>query len=243
MFLDPDTAHPTLLISEDQRILQRKDTWQNLPDNPERFTWYYCVLGCESFTSGRHFWEVGVGDRKEWLFGVCRENVERKCWVKMTPENGFRVMRLSHENDYWAHTDPQTKLTVVNSLERVGVFLDYGMGEVSFYNAVDGSHIFTFPHTRFSGPLRPVFKILDVKHTPLTICPALEGVGRSVVLDPGPDPSPETPVSLGSAEGNGDPRAEETSLLLAAQPGAEGLLNRKTSQQENTGNTLRGRLH
>ncbi|XP_035871668.1 butyrophilin subfamily 3 member A3-like [Phyllostomus discolor] len=227
VFLDPDTAHPALLVSEDKRSLQRTDTWQDVPDNPERFTCYYSALGSESFTSGRHFWEVEVGDRREWLVGVCRESVERKCWVKRTPQNGFWVMRQSHENDYWALTVPETKLTVVSPPERVGVFLDCELGEVSFYNALDGSHIFTFPHTHFSGPLRPVFWILTFEPTPLTICSAQKPVGGSLVPDPGPDPSLETPVSPGSAAGNGDPQAEETSLLLAAPPGAEGLLDSK----------------
>ncbi|XP_045705309.1 butyrophilin subfamily 3 member A3-like [Phyllostomus hastatus] len=222
VFLDPDTAHSTLHVSEDQRSLQRAETGQNVPGNPERFVWYCSVLGSERFTSGRHFWEVQVGDRGEWLVGMCRENVERKCWVKMSPQNGFWVMRLSHENDYWAHTDPETKLTVLSPPERVGVFLDYEVGQVSFYNALDGSHIFTFPHTRFSGPLRPVLKILDMKSTPLTICPAQKTVGRSLLPDPGPDPSLGTPVSPGSAGGNGDPQVEEMSLLLASPPGAEG---------------------
>ncbi|XP_045703295.1 butyrophilin subfamily 3 member A3-like isoform X2 [Phyllostomus hastatus] len=237
VFLDPDTAHPTLLVSEDKRSLQRAESWEDLPDNPKRFRRNGCVLGCESFTSGRHFWEVEVGDRAQWCVGVCRESVRRKGGDKMAPENGFWTVGLNPGSDYKALTDPQTTLTNVSPPERVGVFLDYELGKVSFYNALDGSHIFTFPHTRFSGPLRPVFWIWTTEPTPLTICPAQKGVRRSLVPDPGSDPSLETPVSPGSAGGNGDPQAEETSLLLAAQPGPEGLLDSKTSQQENTKRT------
>ncbi|XP_045705527.1 butyrophilin subfamily 3 member A3-like, partial [Phyllostomus hastatus] len=227
VFLDPDTAHPTLRVSEDKRSLQWAETRQNVPDNPERFQGNLCVLGCESFTSGRHFWEVEVGDRGQWCVGVCRENVERTFPVKIIPENGFWGMRQSHGNDYCGLTNPQTKLTLVHPPERVGVFLDCELGQVSFYNALDGSHIFTFLHARFSGPLRPVFETRTSEPTPLTICPAQEAVGGSLVPDPGPDPSLETPGALASADGNGDPQAEETSLLLAAQPGAEGVLNSK----------------
>ncbi|XP_035871664.1 butyrophilin subfamily 3 member A3-like [Phyllostomus discolor] len=225
--LDPDTAHPYLLVSEDKRHLQWTDTWQNLPENPERFYGCHCVLGCESFTSGRHFWELEVGDRKDWRVGVCREDVMRKEWVKIAPENGFWIVGLKPGNECVALTDPQIPLTNVSPPEKVAVFLDCELGEVSFYNALDGSHLFTFPHTRFSGPLRPVFFIWKTEPTPLTICPAQEAVGRSFVSVPKPDPSLETPVAPGSAAGNGDPQAEETSLLPAAPPGAEGLLDSK----------------
>ncbi|XP_053511836.1 butyrophilin subfamily 3 member A3-like [Artibeus jamaicensis] len=238
LILDLDSVHPKLCVSEDQRSLRPAEKEQNLPDHPKRFSWHYSALGCKSFRSGRHFWEVDVKDRKQWQVGVCRQNVEKKVRVNMNPENGFWVVGLYPENNYRALTEPQTKLTVVDSPARVGVFLDYELGEVSFYNAIDGSHIFTFPPTSFSGPLRPIFGISTFESTPLTICPAQKAVGTSIVPDPGPDPSLETPVSQGSAEGNGDPQAEETSLLLAAQPGPEGLLNCKMSQQENTKDTL-----
>ncbi|XP_054568205.1 butyrophilin subfamily 3 member A3-like [Eptesicus fuscus] len=218
VILDPDTAHPNLLISEDQRSLQYTYTWQSLPDNPRRFQDHYCVLGRESFKSGRHFWEVEVGGRKQWQFGVCRENVERKRYPSITPQNGFWTIALLGGHDFHARTDPRSQLTIVNPLKRVGVFLDYENGEVSFYDAINGVHIFTFPQASFSGPLWPLFRIFSQEPTALTICPALKGSGSSPVSDPLPGPSLETPEPSGSTDGNGDPQAELQLFLPPAQP-------------------------
>lgn len=230
VILDPDTAHPNLRISEDQRSLQYTSTWQNLPENPKRFQDRYCVLGRESFTSGRHFWEVEVEERKQWQFGVCRENVQRKYYVAITPQNGFWTIALLGGHDFQARTDPRSKLTIANPPKRVGVFLDYENGEVSFYDAINGSHIFTFSHASFSGALWPVFKLFSEEPTALTICPAQECVGNSLVSSPLPGLSLGTRVASGPADGNEDPQAELQPLLAHAR--AEGLLNNKTSQQE-----------
>ncbi|CAM4652596.1 unnamed protein product [Caretta caretta] len=84
--LDPNTAHPELVLSEDQKSVRRGDTWQDLPNNPERFDTELCVLGCEGVTSGRHCWEVEVGDGQYWAVEVARESVRRKGWINYNPE-------------------------------------------------------------------------------------------------------------------------------------------------------------
>ncbi|XP_070100390.1 butyrophilin subfamily 3 member A3-like [Equus caballus] len=166
VILDRYTAHPNLLVFEDKRRLRWRYTRLHFVGHPH-------VLGFNTFRSGRHFWEVEVGDRKEWCVGICRKNMERIFRVNMSPENGFWTISLSNGKDYQALTDPSTHLTIANPPQRVGVFLDYETGEVSFYNAVDGTHIYTFPHTSFSEPVCPVFKLMSQDSTPLTICPVL----------------------------------------------------------------------
>ncbi|KAH1170441.1 hypothetical protein KIL84_001426 [Mauremys mutica] len=59
VILDPDTAHPSLLVSENRRSVKWRGLQQDVPDNPERFDSETCVLGLEGFTSGQHYWEGG----------------------------------------------------------------------------------------------------------------------------------------------------------------------------------------
>uniref|UniRef100_A0A8C0IRB4 Zinc finger protein RFP-like n=1 Tax=Chelonoidis abingdonii TaxID=106734 RepID=A0A8C0IRB4_CHEAB len=153
--LDPDTANPNLILSEDRKRVRLGDKRQDLPNNPERFDPSSCVLGTEGFAGGRRYWEVEVGDKMRWDLGVCRESVRRKGWVIATPEDGYWVVRL-WDGEYQASTSPPTSLPVSVRPSRVGIFLDYKAGEVSFYNVTDRSHLVTFTDT-FSGKLRPYF--------------------------------------------------------------------------------------
>ncbi|XP_006140965.1 E3 ubiquitin-protein ligase TRIM68 isoform X1 [Tupaia chinensis] len=178
--LDPDTAYSRLIVSEDRKCVHYGDTKQKLPDNPERFYRYNIVLGSQCISSGRHYWEVEVGDRSEWGLGVCKEDVDRKEVVYLSPHYGFWVIRLRNGSEYQAGTDEYSLLSLSVPPRRVGVFLDYEAHDISFYNVTDGgSHIFTFPRYPFPRPLLPYFSpcySIGANNTaPLTICSLDEG--------------------------------------------------------------------
>ncbi|XP_053890923.1 E3 ubiquitin-protein ligase TRIM68-like [Malaclemys terrapin pileata] len=159
--LDPDTAHPRLVLSEDQKSVRWGFTRQNLPNNLERFDNDPFVLGCEGFTSGRHCWEVEVGEARSWVLGVARESVSRKGRISVSPEQGFWALRRSGAGWLVAYTSPEgTHLPFADKPRRIRVSLDYERGQVTFFDVDNEALIFTFPPASFSGDkIRPFFSV------------------------------------------------------------------------------------
>ncbi|XP_072889665.1 zinc-binding protein A33-like [Hemitrygon akajei] len=179
--LDVETAHPYLEVSEDRKSVRRTETRRNLPDTGKRFTYWECVLGSEGFTSGRHYWEVEVTGNGWWSLGVAAESVERKGGVSLSPETGFWTIARDDDVLYrdcdvtrfpWRAfrlslalrdlLSPESRLAVSRLPAgpipgRVGVYLRYESGTVSFYNAETKSHLHTFTGNKFTGKLYPVF--------------------------------------------------------------------------------------
>ncbi|XP_078496928.1 E3 ubiquitin-protein ligase TRIM39-like isoform X2 [Lissotriton helveticus] len=157
--LDPETAHPFLLLCEEGKHVQDTDTSLHMPDCPKRFTLYSCVLGEEGFTSGKHYWEVQVlKDGVAWLVGVAAESVNRKGVFTSSPkENVWALQRCNSE--YSALTCPPTPLSPCGKPLKVGVYLDYEAGQVSLYNADSLDLLFTFPPATFKEKLFPFYQL------------------------------------------------------------------------------------
>uniref|UniRef100_A0A8C3T0B3 Uncharacterized protein n=1 Tax=Chelydra serpentina TaxID=8475 RepID=A0A8C3T0B3_CHESE len=147
---NPDTVYPGLVLSEDRKSVQCGDTRQDLPDNPERFDPVPCVLGCKGFTSGRHCWDVEVGDGGRWAVGVARESLRRKGVIDFNPGGGIWAVERCLDQ-YQALTSPESPLSLSRNPRRIRVSLDYEAGQVAFCYADNEAPIFTFPPASFAG--------------------------------------------------------------------------------------------
>ncbi len=146
VILDPNTAEPHLLMSDDLTSVRYSENKQLLPDNPERFDWYPCVLGSEGFNSGTHCWDVEVKESSDWILGVTTASNQRKGGVFFNTD----VWSVQHR---WSE---QFGFRVKQDLERVRVDLDYDRGTVSFSDPVTNTHLHTFT-TTFTHTLFPFF--------------------------------------------------------------------------------------
>uniref|UniRef100_A0A2K5YDU1 Pyrin n=1 Tax=Mandrillus leucophaeus TaxID=9568 RepID=A0A2K5YDU1_MANLE len=175
VILDAETAYPNLIVSDDLKSVRLGNKRERLPDGPQRFDSCIVVLGSPSFLSGHHYWEVEVRDKTAWILGACKASISRKGNMTLSPENGYWVVIMMKENKYQASSVPPTPLLIKVPPKRVGIFVNYRVGSISFYNVTARSCIYTFTGCCFSEPLQPIFSPGTHdggKNTaPLTICP------------------------------------------------------------------------
>ncbi|XP_028440126.1 E3 ubiquitin-protein ligase TRIM39-like [Perca flavescens] len=155
--LDPDTAHPNLILSDDGKQVQHGDVKNNLPDNPERFDTCSNVLAKQSFSSGRFYYEVQVKGKTDWFLGVAKESINRKGRITPSPQIGYWLICLRNANEYKSCADHVISLSLKSRPEKVGVFVDYEEGLVSFYDADAAALIYSFTGCSFTEKLYPLF--------------------------------------------------------------------------------------
>nr|XP_051705103.1 tripartite motif-containing protein 6 isoform X3 [Oryctolagus cuniculus] len=168
--LDPHTANLNLILSKNRRQMRFVGSTLSGPSCLEEQ--YDCsVLGSQHFSSGKYYWEVDVTKKTAWILGVCSHSVEpassfhpamsqHHTYSRYQPQNGYWVIGLQHKREYRAYEDssPSLLLSITVPPRRIGVFLDYEAGTVSFYNVTNhGFPIYTFSKYYFPTNVCPYF--------------------------------------------------------------------------------------
>ncbi|XP_039640635.1 nuclear factor 7, brain-like [Perca fluviatilis] len=168
LILDPNTAHPKLIMSED-RTSVRWGEEQQLPDNPERFDYHISVLGSEGFNWGIRSWDVEVGDNTYWQLGVLAESVQRKGVIR---SGLWRIRFYKCKYSAWSLTTSRIDLPLKKQFQKIRVTLDWNRGKLSFSDPDTNTHIHTFTHT-FTERLFPYVSTGDkvpLNISPLKVC-------------------------------------------------------------------------
>ncbi|XP_057704781.1 probable E3 ubiquitin-protein ligase TRIML1 [Corythoichthys intestinalis] len=177
--LDPDTAHPNLLISPKGNSVTYTDTWKELPDSPSRFDATLNVISLQSFSFGRHYWEMDVTGKTYWELGVTYPSIQRKgvaenCWLGRGDES-WCVEFFNGEYTAW-HRGVPRQLLVTKQFCRIGIFCNFLAGTVMFLGADDMSPLFCFCAGSFSDSLHlalcPGHSHNGTNAKPIVICSA-----------------------------------------------------------------------
>ncbi|XP_073492184.1 E3 ubiquitin/ISG15 ligase TRIM25-like [Aquarana catesbeiana] len=162
LFLDEKTAHNFVALSDDLRTASLSETQKIRPKLPQRFTLYPQVMSMESFSHGRHYWEVEVGDCGLRYVGVCYPSIKREGKESCIACNNKSWSFCITENQYVCVHDSQLqKLNPESPVQRLGIYLDYEGGRLSFYQLSDPiRHLHTFT-TTFTEPLHASVYVFD----------------------------------------------------------------------------------
>uniref|UniRef100_A0A3B4TNR6 Bloodthirsty-related gene family, member 1 n=1 Tax=Seriola dumerili TaxID=41447 RepID=A0A3B4TNR6_SERDU len=168
VILNPDTAHPRLILSDDGKEVKHSKIRKNVRDSSDRFSCLYNVLGKRGFSSGRFYYEVQVNANTDWDLGVVRKSINRKGKGPLNPKEGYWAIGLMN-GEYTSHADSPIKLPA--KPEKVGVFVDYEQGLVSFYDVDTADRIYSFTGCSFTEKLYPFFSHGGKSSTPLILTP------------------------------------------------------------------------
>lgn len=154
---DPDTAHPNLVLSHDKKQVHYREVRRNVPDNPKRFSDIPCVLGQQCFSKGKFYYEVQVTGKTHWFLGVTRESINRRGELKVKSSSLEFWLICLDDGKLSAAACPSVNITLRRVPQKIGVFVDYEEGVVSFHDVDTATPIYFFTDCCFKGTLFPFF--------------------------------------------------------------------------------------
>ncbi|KAM6956200.1 zinc-binding protein A33-like [Aplochiton taeniatus] len=179
--LDPETAHPKLVISPHGDSATYTDTWQEVPELPGRFDTTLNVISKQGVSSGRHYWVMDVSGKTYWELGLTYPTIPRKgraedCWLGRRAES-WALEFFDGEYTAW-HDGVPNRLPVAKCFSHIGVLCSFPGGLVTFLGADDMTPLFSFCAGTFT----------DCLH--LALCPGHDHNGTNskpiVICNPPP---------------------------------------------------------
>ncbi|XP_058872190.1 tripartite motif-containing protein 16-like [Acipenser ruthenus] len=168
--LDPNTANRNLCLSEGNRKVTWRRENQRYPDHSERFDSRSQVLCREGLSGTCCYWEIECSGGGAYI-GVTYKGISRKggdcsCLLGCNDKSWSLLCSGSiytawHNNNYTAITAPRSP--------RIGVYLDFNAGTLSFYGVSDTMTLLHRFQTTFTEPLYPGF-MLHCFDSSVTIC-------------------------------------------------------------------------
>lgn len=153
--LDPTTAHRCFVSADGMKVIDGGEN-KEACDTPGSSG---SVLGLNSLPTEKSYWEVEVSIKTGWDVGVARSNKHRKGKLALNPDNGFWVIAHYENKEYAALTAPTIHLSLKEKPRKIGVFVNYKEGLVSFYDVTAQSHIYSFNECLFTGEIFPYFSV------------------------------------------------------------------------------------
>ncbi|XP_041636212.1 E3 ubiquitin-protein ligase TRIM38-like [Cheilinus undulatus] len=170
---DPETAYCSLVISQGGKKVTEGGRRPKLPPHPKRFEMFSEVLAEEGFTTGKFYYEVQIKDKTDWIIGVVKESIDRKTDAPLSEEDGAWTIGL--DDGIYQVYNKDGKISVKEKLQKVGVFVDYNKGVVSFYDADSKSHLYSYTGCFFTEKLYPYFNLQGLQNgantAPIVITP------------------------------------------------------------------------
>ncbi|XP_073348196.1 E3 ubiquitin/ISG15 ligase TRIM25-like [Pagrus major] len=152
--LDPNTANPYLSFSDGRRGVTTRLEPQPYPDHPSRFTSWAQVL-CRAGMAGRCYWEVEWAGKGGVSIGICYKNMSRS--------GGGSDSKLGHNSKSWSldcsyslcsfQHNKQSVTVSASCCSRIGVYLDFRGGTLSFFNVSDTMDLLHKVKTTFTQPV------------------------------------------------------------------------------------------
>ncbi|XP_056335689.1 E3 ubiquitin/ISG15 ligase TRIM25 [Danio aesculapii] len=172
--LDSDTAYECLRLSDGNRMVTRMKKPLHYLDHPDRFDSFAQVL-CKDSVSGCCYWEF-ERSRNGMCVSVSYKTISRKglgseCSFGYNDQSWS--LYCSDTKCLFRYNSEESKLRVVSSLSRIGVYVDHSAGTLSFYSVSDTMSLIYRVHTTFTQPLYPGFEVYSFSRVKLCDPPTL----------------------------------------------------------------------